>query len=106
MAEDHIAFGIHIPAPAAALREGDEFFREARRVQIRPANATGLGAYQHLAWLELRVRHVAEHKIALAEYRGAHGGSFLLFWRGYALPLVQDDAGSPGKSMPMKARLT
>ena len=88
MAEDHIAFGIHIPAPTAALREGDEFAREARRVQIRAANAAGLGTHQHLAGLELRVRHIAQNKIAFAEYRGAHGGSFLLFRRGYALPLV------------------
>jgi hypothetical protein len=53
-------------------------------MQIRTANAAGLGAHQHLARLELRVRHIAQHKTAFAEYRGAHGGSFLLFWQGYA----------------------
>jgi hypothetical protein len=64
-------------------------------MQIRPANAAGLGTHQHLAGLKLRVWHIAQHKTALAEYRGAHGGSFPWYSRGYALPLVQDGAGSP-----------
>ena len=104
MAEDHIAFGIHIPAPAAALREGDEFFCEARRVQIRTANATGLGAHQHLAWLKLRVRHIAKQKTALAENRGAHGVSSPNCWPGIAPPLLQDGASATGKSTPIRRR--